>query len=581
MEEFNFFLILIISVVFTVQIFGLKKQIKRLERLLSKKTTSLAQEIKASVDENTVVTDLDSRIQSNQEILSSETEEDEAIPKEPRFSLIEWLREDWMMKLGALLLLLGFAWLVTYAFMNNWIGPVGRIVLGIAGGLVVLIVGEIRSNKYLKQGSLLLALGAGIIMLAIYAARELYDFFTPASALLIMALVAVYIATAALRHKYQPLAVLGLILGIVAPLLTDSPRPDMIGLFSYLFVVSTGFLWLVRLTKWRLLTILSFLSVVFYGFGFLNVRGDEKFIMLIIISAFTLLFFLATLMAVIKDKRAGKEDLFVAGMSGMYYLMWINMLVPDEYKGLLSALAALVFVVGAFVVYQLTRLKDPVYLYSGIGVFLIGAATAFELEGAALTIAFTLEIFVLSVLTAVLSKNTDAGQKVSILMALPVVLSFESLNLYKWQKSIIHEDFFVIIIISAVFIFLGAFFYHFSRRNNEDSSKTNKFAASHFVIGSLYVLALIRFILEPITEDRDTAKTVSLVIYTLIGIFFYLKGKFNANKYFWLPGGLLLAYVGLRLLLIEVWQMDLVGRIITFFSVGILLIGSAFIKGKK
>jgi hypothetical protein len=36
--------------------------------------------------------------------------------------------------------------------------------------------------------------------------------------------------------------------------------------------------------------------------------------------------------------------------------------------------------------------------------------------------------------------------------------------------------------------------------------------------------------------------------------------------------------VVLRLLLIDVWQMDLVGRIITFFVVGTLLLSTAFIK---
>ena len=40
--------------------------------------------------------------------------------------LWKWLSTDWPMKLGAFLILLAFAWLTSYAFVNNWIGPMGR-----------------------------------------------------------------------------------------------------------------------------------------------------------------------------------------------------------------------------------------------------------------------------------------------------------------------------------------------------------------------------------------------------------------------------------------------------------------------
>src|SRR3989344_8664376 len=44
---------------------------------------------------------------------------------------VGWIKEDWLLKLGAMLLLIAFGWLTTYAFLNNWIGPMGRIALGI------------------------------------------------------------------------------------------------------------------------------------------------------------------------------------------------------------------------------------------------------------------------------------------------------------------------------------------------------------------------------------------------------------------------------------------------------------------
>jgi hypothetical protein len=47
-------------------------------------------------------------------------------------------------------------------------------------------------------------------------------------------------------------------------------------------------------------------------------------------------------------------------------------------------------------------------------------------------------------------------------------------------------------------------------------------------------------------------------------------------------GGILLGGVVGRLLLVDIWQMALAGKIITFFVIGTLLISTAFIgKGKK
>jgi len=40
--------------------------------------------------------------------------------------VINWLKTDWPMKLGALMLLIGIGWATTYAFMNNLIGPYGK-----------------------------------------------------------------------------------------------------------------------------------------------------------------------------------------------------------------------------------------------------------------------------------------------------------------------------------------------------------------------------------------------------------------------------------------------------------------------
>lgn len=158
--------------------------------------------------------------------------------------LIEWLKEDWILKLGALLLLMGFGWLARYAFLNNWIGPQGRIALGIFAGTVILAFGFYRARKYLNQGSVFLVLGSSTVLLTIFAARNIYQFFTPTCALVIMFLASAFVAFASLTYKNKWLSLASIILASMAPLLTNSPSPDYIGLFSYLFVITLGTVWI-------------------------------------------------------------------------------------------------------------------------------------------------------------------------------------------------------------------------------------------------------------------------------------------------------------------------------------------------
>jgi uncharacterized membrane protein len=73
---------------------------------------------------------------------------------------------------------------------------------------------------------------------------------------------------------------------------------------------------------------------------------------------------------------------------------------------------------------------------------------------------------------------------------------------------------------------------------------------------------------------------IALVVYTLIGIITYFNGRARGSKGLVTYGGILLGLVVARLLFVDVWNMELTGRIITFFLIGALLIGTAFL-GKR
>jgi uncharacterized membrane protein len=73
-----------------------------------------------------------------------------------------------------------------------------------------------------------------------------------------------------------------------------------------------------------------------------------------------------------------------------------------------------------------------------------------------------------------------------------------------------------------------------------------------------------------------------MILYTITGIAVYIYGKNTMTRGAVVYGAGLIGFVVARLLLIDIWDMNLFGRVITFVGVGILLMATAFIgRGDK
>lgn len=491
-----------------------------------------------------------------------------------------WFKEDWLLKLGALLLLIGFGWFARYAFLNNWIGPMGRIALGIIAGVLILALGWWRIKKYVVQGSVFMVLGSTVILLTLFAAREIYGFFTPLSALVVMCMSAAAVALASVRYKTWPLALASLVLAGVAPLLTNSPNPDYAGLFSYLFVVVLGTIWVTLLTDWRGLTAAALLLITFYSlphyFSLVFVESD---VLLAFAFAFTALFFITNTAGILKAKGGDiVPDLVTAGGNGLFLLAWILTAAGEEWKSLIIAAWMIVFAGGAFAIFMATRRREPFYVYAGVGVTMLAAATAVELEGAALTIAYTLESGMIPLIIYLVLKDIRVAEVASLLLVGPAILSFNSVVSPAWVFAVFQKDFIVLFLLAMTLFSLGLFFWDQIVRRKLPSPYHSP--AILMIGGSAYAYALLWLSLHTAFINNDLAVLFSLLVYTVVGLATYFYGEIQGRKIFLFYGGVLIGVVVFRLLLIDVWKLQLSGRIITFFSVGALLASTAFF-GRK
>lgn len=165
----------------------------------------------------------------------------------------------WMVWLGGIAIALAGVFLVKYAADRGLLGPAARCALAFLMGLVLVGGGEwlrrhpthglarFAPGSYVPQA--LTAAGLFTAFAAIYAAYGLYDLLSALVAFAALALIA--LAGFALSLLQGPfVALLGLIGGLVTPLLVDTDAPSALGLFSYVALIVAACLAVVRYMRW-------------------------------------------------------------------------------------------------------------------------------------------------------------------------------------------------------------------------------------------------------------------------------------------------------------------------------------------
>jgi hypothetical protein len=153
-----------------------------------------------------------------------------------RGAIEAWLEGRMLAVVGGIALLLGAVFFLSLAFSRGWITEPMRVLIGLAAGAGLVILGEVAFSKLRGiLGHVLVAVGLAIVSLALLAATRLYG-LVPVEWGLVGAFVAAVAAAAiAIRHDSQLVAGFGLIAVLAAPPVLGA-SPTMITL---LFVAAT------------------------------------------------------------------------------------------------------------------------------------------------------------------------------------------------------------------------------------------------------------------------------------------------------------------------------------------------------
>ena len=165
---------------------------------------------------------------------------------------------NWFNRVGILAIILAVGFFLKYAFENQWLGPVGRVVIGVSAGLILLLTGDmIRRRGYRFYSNSLTGGGVSILYLSIFAGYDRYQLFGQVAAMGMMSLVTVVAVFLASRYDALAIAVLGLVGGFLTPVLLAGEDDHQSALFGYLTLLDLGVLGLAWFKRWRILNFLA------------------------------------------------------------------------------------------------------------------------------------------------------------------------------------------------------------------------------------------------------------------------------------------------------------------------------------
>ena len=180
-------------------------------------------------------------------------------PAKAREGFEQKLTVRWMVWLGGVAIALSGVFLVKYAADAGLLGPAARCTIAFLIGIALVAGAEwLRRNpkhglarfapgSYVPQA--LTAAGLFTAFASVYAAYGLFNLLAPLVAFGALALIAVCgFGLSLLQGPF--VALLGLIGGLVTPLLVTTDAPSALGLFSYIVVIIASCLAVVRYMRW-------------------------------------------------------------------------------------------------------------------------------------------------------------------------------------------------------------------------------------------------------------------------------------------------------------------------------------------
>jgi uncharacterized membrane protein len=319
--------------------------------------------------------------------------------------LEKFIGENLISKIGIAILVIAIGIFVKYAIDNNWIGPVGRVSIGLLCGTILIAIAHYLRKSYTSFSSILVGGGLAIFYFTISLAYHQFSLFNQTTAFIIMVVITGFAVLLSLLYNKQELAAIALLGGFGAPFMVSNGSGNYVTLFIYLILLNVGLLIIAYNKAWRLINQLAFVctNLIFAGWLFTidysNVLAHQRAI--VFASIFYVLFFAINIAHNIKENKqflAADFSILLANTAIYFgFGIWcIEHTNNNDYKGFFSAGLALFNLVMSYLFLRNKKIDTNIlYLLIGITLTLISLTAPLQLQGNYITLFWASEAVVI------------------------------------------------------------------------------------------------------------------------------------------------------------------------------------------
>jgi uncharacterized membrane protein len=263
-------------------------------------------------------------------------------PQPPSEARKQWLRfermvgERWLVWVGAIIVAASFGIFLKYAFEKGWINEYARIAMGIAGGGFLIWFAEyLFKRKFTALAQGMAGLGLIVFYLTFFTAYHFYHMFNVWWAFGLFFAITIGGMVIALVHNAYATAFLSIFGGFATPLMLADPTSSAYYepfLFSYLFIINVGVLFITSVKRWRAISFVAFVLTMIYFLGWYAREYSTVDFSLAAGFAgayFVLFSFMATPQSIIWRKRTRWEDVVLVGLNTVLFLLFGYTLLFD------------------------------------------------------------------------------------------------------------------------------------------------------------------------------------------------------------------------------------------------------------
>lgn len=514
--------------------------------------------------------------------------------------IIPMLRKHWTSMLGVLFILAAFITLFRYSLDQSWLTDKIKIGAGLLCGIGLALGGAALALKKLNAiGDIVIGLGAGILYATFSFAGIYFDLWTPMTVMLSMTAVTLLLSGWGYRFHSRLVMNIGLLGGLLSPLLMRPETDQVFTLFLYLLVLNAAYFFLSILKKWSELRSVSFIGTwLMYGVYFLHYGPPTEGVWTMPVryaTAAFLFYLIGFLFASWRHNRCFDGwNLYLSLTNAVVFGCWaLYLLDGDVPMGVLLAMIGAVYGLTGFLVYRVAP-GALAFAYShGLGgalLLLIAAGQLGDgLESKPLVNALVWGLIAWGL--AIASRRTAwRWAELAAVGVWAIVGAYWYVVTWDTPRGEWFGVFIPFLNWGAVsWALLAGLGFYFSLYRSfrvkdmyVDRLLTNVYALlAHLVVGGLLTVQIENAFEEYAVGSSYTVLSLTLsTVWGVYALLLFLWGSYYKQKLFLGFGSLVLVAVAIKAIFLDLSEEETIYKIITLLVLGTLSFAITFVRNR-